>query len=200
MIKKLALLIFVFVGISSVAFSQDNNIKKFVGTWTGTYEGNGQTYTASVIFKEAGGKLTGMAESTEKPDGEPIVVENIEVKGNAIKFELMSVIKYDGILSEEKKCIEGTLLGMNGEAVKLNMALKEAPVTANNTSIFIGIWKATINESGNEKMFVLVLTSKEGRLSGTIEIPEQGTGLIPLDNIKIDGNKLSLELKPREHP
>jgi len=194
MIKKVTLALFVFLGLCSTAFSQDNNIKKFVGTWTGTYEGNGQTQTASLMFKEVNGKLTGMAESTEKPDGEPMVVENITVNGNTLKFEIMSVIKYEGILKEDKKMIEGILLGMDGQSVKLNMALKEATPAVNNNKMFIGTWKGTAGEAGNEKTIVLVVTEKEGKFSGTIEVVESSTGQIEVENLVVKENKIKFEI------
>ena len=194
MIKKLTLALFVFLGLYSTAYSQDTNIKKFEGIWIGTYEGNGQTHTASLMFKEVNGKLTGMAESTEKPDGEPMVVENITVTGNTLKFEIMSVIKYEGILKEDKKMIEGILLGMDGQSVKLNMTLKEVPAAVNNDKFFVGTWKGTTGEAGDEKTIIFVVSEKDGKLSGTIEVVESSTGQVEVENLTIKESKIKFEI------
>jgi uncharacterized protein len=194
MIKKISVFLFVFLGLCSIASAQENNIKKFAGKWVGTYQGEGQEQTATIVFKVENGKLSGMAESTENPSGEPMVIENIVVNGSNIKFEIMSVIKYDGILKEDIKTIEGTLIGMNGEGVKLNLALKDIPVPAVSYKDFIGSWTAKLSAEEGEKIFILVLTEKEGKLSGTIENTTQNLSPIELSNLNTEGNKISFEI------
>jgi hypothetical protein len=191
MVKKAVFILFLLTCVNLTVNGQSNDYKKFIGKWVGNYEGNGATHTATVTFKEEGGKLIGVAESTEKEDGIPIDVEMLVIKGNAMKFELMSAIKYEGTLNDAGNIIEGILTGMNGNLVKLNLTKVVEPGSVKS---FIGSWKCVITDSEMDKIIVLAISEKEGKLEGTIEIPEQNVGPFPLQNIKVEGNAISFEV------
>lgn len=199
MFKRISVLVFLFLGFISISTAQENNIKKFVGTWVGSYEGNGQTYTATLAFKEDNGKLTGIAESTESPTGEPMAVENIVVDGNKLKFEIMSAIKYEGSYNEAKKMIEGLLTSMDGQTIKLDFALKDNKDNTAKTGgykNFIGTWKGTVIISGAEdkRSIIFIISEKDGIISGTIEIIEAGPDQTDVENLTIKENKIQFEI------
>lgn len=194
MLRKSLTVLLILIGFYAAALGQSNVNKKFTGKWTGTYEGNGQMYKASITLKEDNGKLSGFAESTESPDPSPMPMENIVISGNAISFEVMSAIKYAGSFVEAKNSIEGTLTGMSGDQTKLAFVKEEVKAPALNAEFFAGTWKATITGGDGEKVIVIVLGNKDGKLEGTIEIPEQNVGPFPLENLKLEGNKLTFEI------
>jgi len=191
MVKKVFLLVILLAGVNITVNAQANDYKKFIGKWIGNYDANGQTFTATLSFKEEGGRLVGVAESTEKEDGVPIDVEMLVIKGNAMRFELMSAIKYEGSLNEAGNIIEGKLTAMSGNLLNLNLAKVVEPVSIKN---FIGSWKCVITDNEADKIIVLAISEKEGKLEGTIEIPEQNVGPFPLQKIIVDKNGISFEV------
>lgn len=192
--KKISAVLFVLLVLCSLIQAQNNDYKKFVGAWIGTYEGNNEIYTARIVFTDVNGKLTGTVESSENASAGQMAVDDIVINGSSIKFTVMSSIKYEGTYKEEKNRIEGNLTGMNGAVISLDMIKEKSPAKENNFNHFIGSWKATLDDGGNEKIFILVLSENNGKLEGTLEIANNNSGSFQLDKIKTEGNNISFEI------
>lgn len=190
MVRK-SLLVLLFFSLCGIISAQNNDGKKFLGKWKGSYDANNQTFDAVLTFTEKEGKITGGAESTENLNGGVMPMENLEFKGNVVRFQVLSAISYEGIYNEEKGVIDGVLIGMNGNSLKLDFK-KEA--NAVNNKAFEGTWDASVDENGAEAIVQIVLTDKEGKLSGTIAKPESNMGPIDLEKLMIEGKKISFQI------
>jgi len=193
MLKRMFLFIVFVLASFTFFYGQENNIKKFTGTWKGVLDMQGQTYSVILNIVEKGGKLTGTIESPEQGGG-VVIIENVAVEGNKIQFEI-SAIKggYDGTLKEEKKMLDGSLI-INEQGVPFSLIKDEKSIQKEEIK-FTSVWEGTLIFANISLKIVFKTYQKEdGTLGGMLDSPDQKVSNIPADKVVCNDETLSFEI------
>jgi hypothetical protein len=204
-LKRMLFVTALVIGLLSVSYAQENNVKKFVGVWVGVIDAGGQTMTVIFKIQEKDGKLSGTAESPER-GGETIPLENLVVSGNKIQFELTPVQGgFDGVYKEDTKKIDGTLV-VNQQGIPLLLAKDEKAAPAENAPAaaekvaapaerkYESFWEGTLETSGGNLRIVLkIYKNADGKLCAVADSPDQGAKDLPITTVTLTEDALNFE-------
>jgi fermentation-respiration switch protein FrsA (DUF1100 family) len=178
-----------------------------VGTWQGTLEAPGAKLRVVFnISQTPQGTLTATMDSPDQ-GAKGIPVEEVSFEKDHVRLEVKSAMGvYDGELKQDKGVIEGqwkqsgmTLpLVLERTAVTPEVQKPEEPKSAPSSGNqgIEGIWLGTLKVAGMELRVVFkVSKDTEGKLTATLDSPDQGAKDIPVEQVTFEKSRLRLDAK-----
>ena len=178
------------------------------GTWQGTLEASGTRLRVVFnITKTPEGKLTATMDSPDQ-GAIGIPVEGVTFDYGHLILDVKSAMgTFDGNLKQDKSAIEGVWKqgGMTFPLVLKRIAEtpqvqkieepKKLPLPSDNKGIE-GIWLGTLKFSGMELSVVFKISKDaKGKLTATLDSPDQGAKDIPVEEVTFQNNHLHLGAK-----
>jgi acid stress-induced BolA-like protein IbaG/YrbA len=164
--------------------------KGLEGDWQGTL--NVETKLRLVVrFATKGGKLTG---SMDVPDqkAEGLTMEKVAVKGTALRFEIEKIKgTYEGKLKPDGSEVVGRW--KQGD-YDLPLTFKRQAAGKKAGKGLDGVWQGTLVIE-NKVRLVVHFRKKGGKLTGTLDSPDQGKEGLEMDKITFKGDALRFEIK-----
>lgn len=175
-----------------------------------------QQATPAIIAGEWSGSLSVAGSSlplvlhvTQQPTGGPsatldspaqgafgLAANNVDLKGSSFRFEVPSVHgEYTGTVSSDGKTISGTW----SQGKPLPLVFKQTATAAEllqvKPSPIDGDWAGTLRPDGASLRVVFHFHAAPGeKIEGSLDSLDQGSLGIPCTNVKLNGQKLSLDV------
>ena len=177
------------------------------GSWQGTLEVSGsQLRVVFNISKTPQGTLTATMDSPDQ-GAKGIPVDSVIFDYGHLILDLKSIAGgYDGNLKQDKSEIEGTWK-QGGSSLPLVLKRAEGtsetkkpeeskPTPSPGKEGIEGMWLGTLSFSGTELRVVFHISKNpEGKLSATMDSPDQGAKDIPVEGAAFENNHLRLDAK-----
>jgi fermentation-respiration switch protein FrsA (DUF1100 family) len=177
------------------------------GTWQGTLEVAGtQLRVVFNISKTPQGTLTATMDSPDQ-GAKDIPVEVVTFQNSLLYLEVKSAMgTFEGDLKSDKSAIEGE---WKQSGMSLPLVLKhteeipqvhkiqepKSPPSSGDQGIE-GIWLGTLKFSGMELRVVFkIFQNPEGKLTATLDSPDQGAKDIPVEEVTFQNSHLRLDAK-----
>ena len=198
------------LGLSPFAFSQE----KLVGEWTGTLDAGNTSYRLAWHVKQApGGKLTSTFDNLDE-QLYGIKIKSLVLNGSAITATVDDMANVNGQPTPVKGELNGTLSGdgaqISGTWTQAEPAAPPMPVSFKRQAAaaavpsaiasvpaaqVAGDWQGTLSVQGMQLRVRLHLrAAPDGRLTASIDSPDQGATGIPADSVTLTGPSLKFEI------
>jgi len=174
------------------------------GVWNGAIEIPGQTLEIIITLQEeANGSWTGLIDIPAQGLAD-FALSDIAVAADSVTFSMAGVPgepRFVGSWDAEKQTISGDF-EQGGQAFPFRLARSgdAAPASA-NTSVdaetaakVVGSWSGSLSAGGGQVRLVFHVEYADGRLSGTMDSPDQGQEGLPISEITFDGSTLRVDL------
>lgn len=177
------------------------------GVWEGALQISGiELRIVFHITQDAEGNLHATMDSPDQ-GATGIPVNKVSFKKSKLKLEVDAVRgKFIGKYKPDKQRIEGEW-GQGGRWLRLDLertgeaeaapvpAAPPEPVSKSEAGKIAGMWQGTLKVSGIELRLVFhIKADDEGRLSATMDSPDQGAKDIPTSRVAFAGNTLTVEV------
>lgn len=178
-----------------------------LGTWEGTLEASGTKL--KVVFnisKTPEGTFTATMDSPDQ-GAKGILVDSVMFDYGHLVMDVKSVMgSFDGNLERDKPEIKGIWKqgGMSFPLVLKHMevtsetppAPEPTPAPSSGKGGIEGMWMGTLSFSGVDLRVVFHISNNpEGKLTATLDSPDQGAKDIPVDEVTFQNNHLYLNAK-----
>jgi len=176
-------------------------LDRFLGHWEGKLVLPTAELDIAADFAADGGSLSGTLDiPAQGAKGMPLTA--FEVDGNQIRFKIQGVPgepTFDGTLADG--AISGPFI-QGGQTFSFELrrakaagASPAATLTEAAAKPFLGHWEGTLSLPMAEVAVKVDLAFDGGALSGTIDIPMQGSKGMPLADFGIDGDAIRFKIK-----
>ena len=167
---------------------------KLEGDWEGSLKVTPEISLRLVyhIKKDGAGKYTATMDSPDQ-GAKGLKVDSVKyAKGEATLTSKDLMAEYVGKPSADGKSIDGTYT-QAGKGFPLKLAPAVAVVAAKPDMIWEG--KLTANAGLEMRIVLNVFKAKDGKLTGTMDSPDQGVSGLKVDSVTITKDKLTFEVK-----
>jgi hypothetical protein len=160
------------------------------GDWNGTLAVAGQSLKLVFHFRDAGGgKLSGTVDSPNQgPQAMSIPIKTVTFSGGKVRADVKKIFGvYTGQLGTDGE----SLSGQWRQGQTLPLALQRA----GKGSGAAGDWRGTLKTPKHSVRMVIHLRDSGGKLTGSLDSPDQGPSALgfPADKISFKDGKLHLE-------
>jgi hypothetical protein len=175
------------------------------GVWRGSIAVPGNPLDIKITLKEENSKWSGTIDIPAQGI-KAWTLKDVSVKGSEIRFAMPNVPgdpTFDGQLAKDAKSITGDF-SQSGGTMKFSLrpsAPGEAdprPDSSQNAKAGLGLegyWSGKLQMAGTSlRLGMNIKKTPQGRVSGTLDSPDQNTMDIPIEKITLENGQLAVEL------